>query len=39
LPESANHGNIQAAYVDGILKISVPEKEEARPQARGISIN
>ena len=38
LPESANHEYLQAAYVDGILKINVPKKEEVRQQTREISI-
>lgn len=38
LPESADHSNIQAEYVDGILKINVAKKEEAKITSREISI-
>lgn len=38
LPESADNANIAAEYMDGVLKISVPKKEEAKMQPREISI-
>ncbi|MDB5120011.1 MAG: Hsp20/alpha crystallin family protein [Sphingobacteriales bacterium] len=38
LPESASYEDIQAEYIDGILKINVPKKEEAIPQTREINI-
>lgn len=38
LPESVDYGKIDATYVDGILKLSVPKKEEAKLQSREITI-
>ena len=38
LPESADHANISAEYVDGILKVAVAKKEDAKIQSREISI-
>lgn len=38
LPDSADHAKIEAEYVDGILKIDVAKKEEAKFQSREISI-
>jgi len=38
LPDSANYANISAEYTDGILKISIAKKEEAKIQSREISI-
>ena len=38
LPESADHSNISAEYTDGILKVAVAKKEEAKIQSREISI-
>ena len=38
LPESADQANISAEYVDGILKVDVAKKEEAKIQSREISI-
>ena len=38
LPESADYANISAEYVDGILKVAVAKKEEAKMQSREISI-
>lgn len=39
LPESANDGAISASYTDGILAVTLPKKEEAKPQpARLIEI-
>lgn len=39
LPETADEKNISASYNDGILAISLPKKEEAKPQpARLIEI-
>lgn len=38
LPESADHANIQAAYTDGVLFITVGKKEEAKIQSREISV-
>ena len=32
LPESADDGKIKAKYENGILKISIPKKEEAKPK-------
>ncbi|RVU00602.1 Hsp20/alpha crystallin family protein [Mucilaginibacter limnophilus] len=38
LPESADQNNIEAEYVDGILKLNVAKKEEAKIQSREIAI-
>jgi len=38
LPDSADYSNISAEYIDGILKVSVAKKEEAKIQSREISI-
>lgn len=38
LPESADQTQIEAGYVDGVLKINVAKKEEAKYQSREISI-
>jgi HSP20 family protein len=38
LPEVADHGKIEAGYTDGILKLSVAKKEEAKIQAREIAV-
>ncbi|MBC7743523.1 MAG: Hsp20/alpha crystallin family protein [Flavobacterium sp.] len=38
LPDSADCAKIAAEYVDGILKITVAKKEEAKIQSREISV-
>ena len=38
LPETADQANIEAEYVDGILKLNVAKKEEAKIQAREIAV-
>lgn len=38
LPEAANYDHIDAGYADGILKISVPKKEEAKVQPKEITV-
>ena len=38
LPETANQERIDAEYVDGILKITVAKKEEAKSLSREISV-
>lgn len=38
LPESVDHSKIDAAYTDGILKLNVAKKEEAKIQTREISV-
>lgn len=38
LPESADQSKIEALYVDGILKLNVAKKEEAKIQAREIAV-
>ena len=38
LPESADQGNIQAEYTDGILFVTIAKKEEAKIQVREISV-
>ena len=40
LPESVNETKIKASYVDGILSIQLPKREEAKPKpARTIKIS
>jgi HSP20 family protein len=38
LPDSADDGNIEAQYIDGVLKINVAKKEEAKMASREINI-
>src|ERR1700712_4011313 len=38
LPESAEISNIEAEYIDGVLKLTVAKKEEAKLQAREIAV-
>jgi len=38
LPETVDHGKIEAEYTDGILKLDVAKKEEAKIQSREIAI-
>jgi HSP20 family protein len=38
LPESADQGKIEAEYTDGVLKLNVAKKEEAKAQTREISV-
>jgi len=38
LPETADHAKIEAEYNDGILKLNVAKKEEAKIQSREISV-
>jgi HSP20 family protein len=38
LPESADQSKIEAEYVDGILKLNVAKKEEAKVQTREIAV-
>jgi HSP20 family protein len=38
LPESADHSKIEADYTDGILKLTVAKKEEAKFQSREIAV-
>jgi HSP20 family protein len=38
LPETADQTNIEAEYTDGILKLNVAKKEEAKVQAREITV-
>lgn len=39
LPQTVDFNSIEATYVDGILKITLAKKEEAKIQSREISIN
>lgn len=40
LPESVEHEKIEAKYEDGVLKLHIPKKEEAKPKpARTIEIS
>src|ERR1700744_456826 len=39
LPESADHANIEASYTDGILRIDIAKREEAKVVRRQIEIN
>ncbi|MBU1371337.1 MAG: Hsp20/alpha crystallin family protein [Bacteroidetes bacterium] len=38
LPDLIDHANIDASYIDGVLKIDIAKKEEAKFQTREISI-
>jgi HSP20 family protein len=38
LPESADHGNIEASYTNGILRIDIAKREEAKAVRRQIEI-
>jgi HSP20 family protein len=38
LPDSIDHAKIEAEYIDGILKLSVGKKEEAKIQSRDIAV-
>jgi HSP20 family protein len=38
LPETADHGKINAEYVDGVLKLIITKKEEAKFQSREIAV-
>ena len=38
LPEGADDARIEAAYADGVLKVSLPKKEEAKSVSRQIEI-
>src|ERR1700749_4756882 len=38
LPETADHANIEAAYTDGILRIDIAKREEAKMVRRQIEI-
>jgi HSP20 family protein len=38
LPEVADHSKIEAEYTDGVLKLIVAKKEEAKVQAREIAV-
>ena len=38
LPETADHANIEAGYTDGILKIDIAKREEAKAVRRQIEI-
>ena len=39
LPESADDTGIQANYADGVLRIEIPKREEAKMASRQISIS
>jgi HSP20 family protein len=38
LPDTIDHSKIDAAYTDGILKLTVAKKEEAKIQSREIAV-
>lgn len=38
LPETVDYANIQAEYTDGILKLNIAKKEEAKIQTREIAV-
>jgi HSP20 family protein len=38
LPESVDHSKIEAEYTDGILKLNVAKREEAKIQTREIAV-
>jgi HSP20 family protein len=39
LPEKVNSDALHAAYVNGVLTVSIPKAEEAKPKVREIGIN
>lgn len=39
LPDSVEENSIEAKYIDGILKVEIPKKEEAKNVTRQISIS
>lgn len=38
LPETVDHSKIEAEYTDGILKLSIAKKEDAKIQSREIAV-
>ncbi len=38
LPETVDHAKIEAEYTDGILKLNIAKKEEAKIQSREIAV-
>lgn len=38
LPETIDHNKIDAAYTDGVLKLTITKKEEAKIQTREIAV-
>lgn len=38
LPDVADHGRIEAAYEDGVLKVDIAKKEEAKMASRQIEL-
>ena len=38
LPQSVKADAIQADYVNGVLQLTIPKSEEAKPKTRTISI-
>jgi HSP20 family protein len=38
LPELADHSRIEAAYEDGVLKVDIAKKEEAKMASRQIEL-
>jgi len=38
LPDTIDHSKIEAAYTDGILKLTIAKKEEAKVQSREITV-
>jgi HSP20 family protein len=38
LPRSADSENIQAKYRDGVLSLTVPKREEAKPKSLRINV-
>ncbi|MEX8546681.1 MAG: Hsp20/alpha crystallin family protein [Mucilaginibacter sp.] len=38
LPDTIDHSKIEAAYTDGILKLTIAKKEEAKVQSREIAV-
>jgi len=38
LPDSVDHAKIEAEYTDGILKLNIAKKEEAKIQSREIAV-
>jgi HSP20 family protein len=39
LPENVNPDNVSAAYENGVLTVTLPKKEEAKPKKIAVSVN
>jgi HSP20 family protein len=39
LPENVESGKVSAAYENGVLTVTLPKKEEAKPKKIAVSVN